>query len=309
MVATRQEIFELGAHDRPVPHPAGGDAASGSRLAHTINVLQMLGAVLAIPVALGSAYSMYQTTFSPEAGCKALRANIVRMLDKNVDVSTRHMLVRRDVEAFEQQCDTVDPDATAAFKALLSADRVTPVAVVPLQAAWPHPVTRQADPAEQPQQAARKIEPPASAKPAPARESAALPVQRDTSAADAAWVAAVRSALVTREPETATAALGTSPTPVPPAPPQHVRTEPAAAVPLMPPPQVPLVAPITAPTLPPPAVIDAAPAAQITGDHPVPPAAIPDPPMQDIGKKRSRIGELVEDIPFFGKSLADRVWR
>ena len=83
----------------------------------------MLGSLLAMPVGLGSAYSMYRANFSVEATCKSLRANIVSMLDKNVDAGTRHMLVRRDVEAFEHTCGTVDPDATTAFKALLAADK------------------------------------------------------------------------------------------------------------------------------------------------------------------------------------------
>ena len=50
------------------------------------------------------------------------------MLDKNVDAHTRHMLARHDVEAFEKTCANVDPDATAAFKSLLSADKTAKAA-------------------------------------------------------------------------------------------------------------------------------------------------------------------------------------
>lgn len=137
MLVAKRDPFELGAHDRPVPH--AGAAPTVSRFTRTLNVLQLLGALIAVPVGIGSAYSMYQANFSAEATCKSLRVNIVRMLDKNADAGTRHMLVRRDVETFENTCGTVDPDATKAFKALLTANRpATPAVTATARRAEPH---------------------------------------------------------------------------------------------------------------------------------------------------------------------------
>ncbi|MBI3703647.1 MAG: hypothetical protein HY244_07355, partial [Rhizobiales bacterium] len=186
MLVAKRETFELGAQDRPVP-PAG-PAPTGSRFTRTLNVLQLLGALIALPVGIGSAYSMYQANFSAEASCKALRVSIVRMLDKNVDAATRHMLVRRDVEAFESTCGTVDPDATAAFKALLAAEKAAPVT---------NAVAPRAEP--QAQTVVSKNEPPLKSKPQSARAGATAPVRNEASLSDAAWVAAVQTALAKRD--------------------------------------------------------------------------------------------------------------
>ena len=66
-------------------------------------------------------------------------------------------------------------------------------------------------------------------------------------------------------------------------------------------------APLAAPALPPPADVATVGAPQVDPDHPVPPGAIPEasPP----AGKHSRIGEWIGEIPFVGKSLADRVAR
>ena len=95
-------------------------------------MLQVVGSLLAIPVGLASGYSIYRANFSVETTCQSLRANIVSMIDKSVDAGTRRMLVRRDVETFEQTCGTVDPDATAAFKALLAADKPAAAGCAPV---------------------------------------------------------------------------------------------------------------------------------------------------------------------------------
>ena len=100
--------------------------AAAPKLARMLSTLQIAGTLLAVPVGLGSAYSMYRANFSAEATCQSLRANIVAMLDRSVDANARHMLVRRDVETFERSCGAVDPDATAAFKTLLAADKKSP---------------------------------------------------------------------------------------------------------------------------------------------------------------------------------------
>lgn len=293
MLVAKRDPFELAAHDRPAPH--AGAAPTTSRFTRTLNVLQMLGALVAVPVGIGSAYSMYQSNFSVEATCKSLRVNIVRMLDKNVDAGTRHMLVRRDVEAFEQTCGTVDPDATAAFKALLAADKVAPVTTASMPPAEPQPQTviHKSDTAP-----AIKPKPPAARAPV----ASPAPVQHDAAVSDAAWVAAVRNALLTHEREAAPGAAPASTASVVPAdPPRNLgelRTQPALPAP-----------PLAAPALPPPASIATVTAPQVDSDHPVPPAAVPEAAPQDAAKAHSRIGELIGEIPFVGKTLADRVAR
>ena len=119
MLVAKRDPFHPGAHDASfrIRAPPRMPGSAAPRLARAMSALQIVGTLLAIPVGIGSAYSMYRANFSVEATCQSLRANIVVMLDKSVDASTRHMLVRRDVEAFEHSCGAVDPDATAAFKA------------------------------------------------------------------------------------------------------------------------------------------------------------------------------------------------
>ena len=63
---------------------------------------------------------------------------------------------------------------------------------------------------------------------------------------------------------------------------------------------------MTAPSLPPAAAVTTLPAPPLDPDHPVPPAAIPE---TAPAPAHSRLGELVEHIPFVGKTLADRVSR
>ena len=202
MLVAQRDPFHAGAEDASV---SGGRARS--RVARAMSALQIAGTLLAIPVGLGSAYSMYRANFSVETTCQSLRANIVAMLDKSVDASTRHMLVRRDIEAFQATCGAVDPDATAAFKVLLAdenksapvaASVVAPVAttVPPRAEAKPEAVVRKAEP--RPAVVAKQ---PAAA-PAPV-VSEAKPAQRDAATSDAMWLAAVRQALVTHGPNLA----------------------------------------------------------------------------------------------------------
>lgn len=347
LVATR-DPFHPGSNDPASAPPAHG---GGSRLARTMSTLQIIGTVMAIPAAIGSAYSMYRTNFSAEATCQSLRANIIQILDKGVDASARHMLVRRDVEAFEQRCGDVDPDAAAAFKTLLAVDKGKTPAAQPVVArtdAKPKPVERKAEP---------KIEPKVEAKAEPKIESktdikvetkieahqeavkqtspkpatvAVAPVQRDPATSDAAWLEAVRGALVTHEPAPPVAAPPVAAVAATPAEP---KSEPklVSAPPLLRPavrdaqpvmvesPKVPAAAreavivpqavaapeAVTAPALPPPNVVASAPAPQADDGHPVPPGAIPDAPPTDItpSASRSRIGALISHIPFVGRAL------
>jgi hypothetical protein len=179
-----------------------------------MSLLQVVGTVLAIPVGLGSAYSMYKANFSAEASCQSLRANIIQILDKGVDASARHMLVRRDVEAFEKACGGVDPDAAAAFKTLLAADRqVATVAPAPVRRveAQAKPVERKADvkvEAKAEPKADAKVETKVETKQVPAKAVAvvAAPAQRDAATSDAEWLEAVRGALVARSADPAPSA-------------------------------------------------------------------------------------------------------
>lgn len=102
-----------------------------SHFTRFVSGFQAISTLIGVPIALASGYSLYRANFAPETACANLRASIVQMLDKNVDAATRRMLVKRDIEAFEQSCGAVDPDAHAAFKALLDADKPTLVAAKP----------------------------------------------------------------------------------------------------------------------------------------------------------------------------------
>src|ERR1035441_3428856 len=144
MLVARRDPFHPGAHDASSSHGADVVGGGAPRLARTVSMLQVVGSLLAIPVGLASGYSIYHANFSDETTCQGLRANIVSMIDKSVDAGTRRMLVRGDVERFEQTCGASDPDATAAFKALLAADKpAAPIARRP--DAPPHEIVRKAD--------------------------------------------------------------------------------------------------------------------------------------------------------------------
>lgn len=238
------------------PRPSVGPHQSANTPAFTrfIAGVQILATMLAIPVGLASGYSIYRANFSPEAKCGTLRANIISMLDKNADASTLRLLVRRDVATFERSCASVDPDAVAAFKALL-------VKPAPVAVAAPNEAKRA--PAARPEPAKRVV-----AKTAIANKTAspkAAPAKPAHSNADADWLAEVRRALVKHGPVThavaADAPLALSPpTGQPMGQPLPVQTQ-------------------AAPPLPPTASVADAPAprAQVdrNDDHPVPPAPIP----------------------------------
>ena len=302
MLVAKRDPFHNGARDVASHQIAAPDApARAPRLARAMSAVQIVGTLLAIPVGLGSAYSMYRANFSVETTCQSLRANIVSMLDKSVDASARHMLVRRDVEAFERSCGGVDPDATAAFKALLAADQ-KPVAIVSVR-----PVEKAGEivaPKTEPR-------PEAVAKVKPANVAVAKaesePVQREAQPSnDAVWLAAVRHALVTH---TAQPAAAQDEAAAPVAKPASPVAQPLAREArslgriarafghrcgLLPP-------PLPAPTW---VTSTVAPPADV--GHPVPPGSIPvvtSAPKEP--EPRSRFGELVAQIPLLG-SIIDR---
>jgi hypothetical protein len=327
LVATRDPMHEPGAPD-PSSHRHERiytGAHPAPKTARMMSFLQLAGSFLAIPVALGSAYSVYQTNFSPDTQCQTLRANIIAMIDKKIDATTRRMLVRRDVETFEKSCGAFDPDAKAAFVTLLQNEpRVVPprpVAAAPkveaakAEQAKPEPVkaeapkagTAKAEPAkseavksEAVKSEAAKAETPAKdvarkpeARPvAPvARQVAAVPpaeaAEENAVHDDARWLDAVRGALVSHEAARETAVTRA------PAEQPLAKTAPQPAA---------VAAPMTvAPALPPATAITeaAAPQAERSDpDRPVPPGSIPDAPAD--GGARST---WVSKIPFVGQVL------
>jgi hypothetical protein len=314
MLVAKRDPFHSGAHDASTSHAAAG------RFARAINALQIVGTLLAVPAAIGSAYSMYRTNFSVEATCQSLRSNIVAMLDKGVDADARHMLVRRDVEAFQAACGAVDPDATAAFKVLLANEKksapvlapaAAPVAIAPPKAeAKSETVARKAEP--RPDVTAKQP----TAKVNPVTAVAVAPARRDDAVSDTLWLDAVRQALVNHVPAPARASEpakgqsalqtlpGISPKPQDLKPqdisaPVRARIAPST-VPDAPAPPMSLAAPIQVS-----APVAHAPAPQTDDGHPVPPEAIPDANPADAEKaaSRSRIDALIAKIPFVGSAL------
>jgi hypothetical protein len=307
MLVASRDPFHSEAQDASSPK----DRGSVSQLARAMTGLQIVGTLLAVPVGIGSAYSMYRANFSVETTCRSLRGNIVAMLDKGVDATTRHMLVRRDVEAFERTCGVVDPDATAAFKVLLAAEKTT----TPVATAAARPVEMRAEPAT------RKAEshPPVAAKQTaeipPKVTAQAAPAPREASS-DTVWIAAVRRALVTHGAEPPPPAEALKVTAVAPAPPaEPVKSSVViSASPAAPPilrairpsdevrvPAISLApsAPTSAPALPPATSVAIAPAPQADDGHPVPPESIPDTAKTEE-HTRSRLGELAAQIPLLG---------
>jgi hypothetical protein len=283
LVATRDPMAQ---HDAAVP--AG---AAHSRVGRLMLVMQLVGSFLAIPVGLASGYSIYRANFSPETTCQALRSSIVSMIDKQIDAPTRRMLVRRDVEEFEKTCGTVDPDAEAAFKALLASD--PPLAATP--------TAQTVQPLALPAQEWKKPEPVQASKPQvretkeakekePAHEAR---VQPSDAADDARWLGAVRHALTAHQIERAAAEATVKPL----VPPVAAHSAPVTITPATPV----AVAPAIAPTLPPPASITASPEpgpARAELDHPVPPGSIPD--AATTGSIASQTS-WTDHIPFFGR--------
>lgn len=238
----------FGAHSAPPeaphhgPHIGPGEAAAhkvrGSGLTRMVSSVQIIGSLLALPLGLASGYSMYKANFAPDTTCQNLRANIVAMLDKNVDASTRRMLVRRDITIFEETCGGFDPDAHAAFKTLLAvpAATVANAAAPKLRSALPatevaRKVETKTEPKTEPKietkveaKAEPKTEPKVEAKVEPKLEAKAEPkpevkpatasiesIEREAAVSDTRWLNAVRQALVTNNPEIAAPAPASEP--------------------------------------------------------------------------------------------------
>jgi hypothetical protein len=317
LVATRDPMQHPGPHDRSRPprdphHGLRADPANAPpRTVRFASILQLAGSLMAIPVGLASAYSIYKANFSPDTQCMALRTNIIAMIDKKIDAPTRRMLVRRDVEAFEKSCGNFDPDAKAAFVTLLAAEpRTVPARAVPVakveapkveaakaeppkvEATKPEVVKTEAVKSESvkaetprpeapPKEAARKAEP----RPAPVKQAAA-PAAPEAEVSDARWLDAVRGALVNHSTTADAAAAVDTPVAARVAAPEtrgSIKSNAPAPQPvaLAPAPPAP-VQDAAAPALPPATSIGEPPsppspqAREADADHPVPPGSIPD---------------------------------
>jgi hypothetical protein len=287
LVARRDPPFHADAHDSAPADFAAYPAGPVHRLSRFATVMQLLGSLVAVPVGLASAYSLYHATFSPEASCQSLRAGIVSMLDKSVDAGTRRMLVRGDVVKFEQNCAAVDPDAVAAFKSLLTEEKkpVAAAAVVQHSEAPVKEAERKAEP--RPQQIVKQA-------PVIATPIASDWVRRDPAVSDTQWLEAVRQAMAKHKQEQASVDANRPLTLGAPSHPLQVpATHPEAAAVTRAP------ALDVAPVAPAPVIAATPPDA----DHPVPPGAIPD--QSDVAaakpeKPRSRIGRLIAHVPLLG---------
>ncbi len=311
LVARREPPFHTDPHDPGPVNPHVYSAAKASKLARFVTAIQLAGSLLAVPIGIASAYSFYRANFSPETTCQTLRSGIVAMLDKSVDAATRRILVRRDVEAFEKTCGTVDPDATAAFKTLLNDEKASRAAAGATAPAAPK--AQHLESAAKEKEPVRKIEShPQTVTKQPAGSVATVEpesVRHDPAVSDTQWLDAVRQALVThkqeiRSSEPAKAPTTTEPT-AKPMPREATLPPPAAAPPA---PALIPAAPV-APTLPAPiSIAPPPPAQQADVDHPVPPGAIPDsapsPEKVDAAKPdehgQSRVRKWISEIPLLG---------
>jgi hypothetical protein len=316
LVARRDPPFHGDARDIAPVNLEANPRSKPPRVARFVTVIQMVGSLLAVPVGIGSAYTFYRANFSPETTCQSLRSGIIAMLDKGVDASTRRILVRRDVESFEKTCAAVDPEATAAFKALLAAEKSPPPAAAP--------AATQVQPTDAtPKELVHKVEPRPQATPKQATANGQAPAaqnaRRDSAVSDTQWLDAVRQALVTHQPDVRPVeSTKPRPMPQPSARPAQRDAEPSAPVPTAPsnttasvPAAAATPAPAVAPTLPPPVSIAPAPAQQNAvqpkdPDHPVPPGSIPSAETiatteTKTGESgRSRLGKWISTIPLLG---------
>jgi hypothetical protein len=327
LVARRDPPFHVDARDTA---PVNFEVSSGSKppkVVRFVTVIQLIGSLIAVPVGIGSAYTFYRANFSPETTCQSLRSGIVAMLDKSVDASARRILVRRDVETFEKTCASVDPEATAAFKTLLAAEKAPhPVAAAaPVSKAQPNETA----PKDSVQRAEPRPQPTPKQAATNTQSSTAQNARREPAVSDTQWLDAVRQALVTHQPD-ARPAEKARPTPQPSARPAQREVEPPAPPATAPvatatvPPATPATAPAAtatvppatpvpaiAPVLPPPVAIAPAPAQQNVArpqepDHPIPPGSIPSSePVAPAETKtddsdRSKIGKWISKIPLLG---------
>ena len=307
MAARREPTFHSPGrsddHQTVAGHPLH-PVRPASHFTRFISGFQAISTLIGVPLALASGYTLYRTNFSPDTTCANLRASIVSMLDKNVDPATRRALVKRDIEAFEASCGAVDPDAHAAFKALLSADKAV-VQAAPAAKAAPKPVVVAKEAPKDTVKDNAKEPVKAELRPAIVEKKAvvATPVEAEQPAQDAAmtdtrWLDAVRQALVDEPAEAKVVAKDvvpkelTKPLPVVPNKPGEPVLQPNWTV------TEPAVQPVShggAMPLPPPVAVVNAPSAD--PNRPVPPASVP------AAQYAHTNGSWIAQIPFVGRII------
>jgi len=316
MAARREPTFHSQGrsddHQTVAGHPLH-PIKPASHFTRFISGFQAISTLIGVPLALASGYTLYRTNFAPDATCGNLRASIVSMLDKNVDPATRRALVKRDIEAFEASCGAVDPDAHAAFKALLSVDKVAvPAAPVAKAAPAAKPVAVAKEAPKESLKEAHKDTVKDSAKepvkaelrPAIVEKKAvvAAPAEAEQPAQDAAmtdtrWLDAVRQALVEQPAEPKAVAKEmpkelAKPQPVVPSKPGEPVLQPNWTV------TEPAVQPVShggAMPLPPPVAVMSAPSSD--PNRPVPPAPVP------AAQYAHNNGSWIAQIPFVGRII------
>lgn len=88
-----------------------------------IKLLQLIGALLAVPAGVAGTYSVYRTYVAGSVSCHDLRSSIIATLDKNLPGEAKRALLREDVEKFEKNCGDQDPDARVIFHAAVTAPK------------------------------------------------------------------------------------------------------------------------------------------------------------------------------------------
>lgn len=307
MAARREPTFhDVGRADDHHPsvasiHP-GQPIKSASHLTRFISGFQAISTLIGVPLALASGYTLYRTNYAPETGCANLRASIVSMLDKNVDPATRRMLVKRDVEAFEQSCASFDPDAQAAFRTLLAADKAVAQAA-PVAKPAPKPAVvakedvKKADPAKEAVKAELR---PAIVEKKSVVAEPEVAAEAAAPMSDSRWLDAVRHALKSDQPaegdERPAVRRVVKQEPVVPNKPGEPVLNPGWTVTA--PPVQPVAQGAAAPLPPAMAVSDTQRTVPADPNRPVPPAAIP---AAQYGGANG--GSWVAQIPFVGRII------
>lgn len=301
----------------PAVHPAAPNRPT-SHFTRFVSGFQAISTLIGVPLALASGYTLYRTNYAPESACSSLRASIVSMLDKNVDPATRRMLVKRDVEAFERGCGGFDPDAQAAFKALLASDKAVAQAapaakVVPL--AKPAAATKDASkdlpkdlPKDSTKDVAKAAEPakdiakdtakaelrPAIVDKKPEAAAAVAEAEAPAPMSDSRWLDAVRSALVEPPGEAKHAAREVRPETA--AKPQPLMASRPGEPVLQPGWGASAPPPAQAAALPPPVPVSDIARAPADPSRPVPPGSVPT-------AQYANNGSWVGNIPFVGRII------
>lgn len=83
-------------------------------------IMQFFGALVAIPAALGGAYSVWHNQFSAEGACESLRNKVFGIIDRNVAADVKLALAHKDVDEFNKKCADIDPDVNTIFQATMN---------------------------------------------------------------------------------------------------------------------------------------------------------------------------------------------